>query len=88
MNNCSSNRQYQEYRCKATTFLNKATKSTNGGVILPIEEQDNNGKNVREYTLVINLFFFLKSIHLGPVGSYKSLLAIYLFLDSEPCIVY
>ena len=52
MNNYSSNRQYQEYGCKVTDFLNRATKSTNGRVILPIEEQDNNGKNLRKYTVV------------------------------------
>ena len=61
-------------------FLNRATKTANGGVILPIEEQDNNVKNVRKYSVVLNLFFFLKSIHLGAVGSSKSLFAIDLFL--------
>ena len=53
------------------------TKTTNGGVKLPIEEQDNNGKNVRKYTVVFNLFF--EKHPFGSGSSSKSLFAIDFF---------
>ena len=77
MNNYSSNKRQQEYGCKATNILNRATNTTNGGVILPIEEQDNNVKNAQKYTAFLNLFF--EKHLLGAVGSCKSLFVIDLF---------